>query len=163
MVCRHSMAAVPTNYLAKLTHLIRSSEGLHFYYGNIFEDYGVEIDFCNKSLSNFEILGLVYERSRMQNINRFLLQINIRVLLAVQFKRCLANAYTFCIVIYKFCYFQEPCPIFMYLTNKILDKRGNFTYLSLRLPIGLTVECHKKLLLNAKKVIKQRPKLGYKN
>lgn len=58
---------------AKSYYLLRSSKASHFYHKNVFEVLKRKLGSDNKSLSNLSVLWLVYQRSKIWNVNRFFL------------------------------------------------------------------------------------------
>lgn len=71
----------------------------------------------------------------------------------------MTNAYILGIDIYKFCYWQELCLIILLKIDKNIKINIYCIILTLYLSINLKAKRGKKLILDAKKIVKQKPKL----
>lgn len=67
----------------------------------------------------------------------------------------------FLVVISKFHYGQELCPVIQLRIHKNTKIYFYYTILSFSLPICLRMKCGRKLSFDVKKVTEQRAELGY--
>ena len=79
------------------------------------------------------------------------------MIVSVQFKRRMTNAYVLCIFISKLDNWQEPSPVILIKGDKSKEIHIYGAVLPLGLPIYLQIERDKKPSLDAKEVAKQWP------
>lgn len=83
----------------------------------------------------------------------FILKRHIRIIAVVKHKRYMVNTYILSIIICKFCFGQELCPIVMFLIEKNMQINFYFIILSLGPAVCLWIKCSGELLLNAEELI----------
>lgn len=76
----------------------------------------------------------------------------------MELKQYVACTCVFSIVVYKYCYQEEPCTIVLFPTNERLKISLHCAVLLLGLAVCLQIKIHRKLPLDAKKLAQQQPK-----
>lgn len=95
---------------------------------------------------------LLAERDSEQELVLFLKK-NGEIIAAIKLEKCVASICLFCIIICKFCYGQELCPVNLLLINESLEISLYYTVLPFDVAISLWIEGGRKLSLNAKKIV----------
>ena len=87
---------------------------------------------------------------------------NTWVVPVVELKRRVLCTGIFCIIISKFCHWQKPRPVVLFVINKGSKISFYHAILLLHLAVSLRVEDGRESLFNAQKVAQRRPKCRHK-
>ena len=93
-----------------------------------------------------------------RGVNVFFIE-NTWVLLTVELKRRIPYTGVFCVIISKFRYRQEPCPVVLFVINKGFKVSFHCAVLLFSLAIGLRVEDNRESLFDSQKVAQEEPEL----